>query len=825
MAWLTLDEGDNDPVLFLHYLVAALHTVAPSCGGAASALLSEFAGAGVSARLVVAALINDLLESGPEPLVLVLDDLHRITEAAVLALLDYLLAHLPPPVRVVIATRADPPLSLARLRARGQLAELRLADLRFTEAETAHFLNDALGLNLSPSSLETLYRRTEGWAAGLRLLASSLDRLATADDRVAFITTLARTDRYVLDFLADEVLDCQPPDVRAFLLQTSILPELTPPLCNAVTGRADSATILEDLERRNLFLVSLALAPTPTYRYHALFAAFLRQRLQREMPERVRELHHRAAQAQQRDRPHRAVEHYLAAEMWEEAAQAIELAQGDMLQMGLWETVHSWINTLPAPVREAHPFLLHALGACILLRGDQPTRAQKAIEAALRGYTAQGTEEGTGAALAMLGSCAMLQGDFDRCAILAAQALTYPLPPESQVEALLVQTWASMLAGNDLRAATLLEEAIAIVEAHKTLELLNMLAFHLNPPLVALPGALERLERCCRLADEYVTGPPNPLQVSLRRVTVFIHFWRGRLDRAIREGEQALALSRRMGGAYALEGDLTVALSRVFIARRAYQAADRCMERAMAYAERVEMLARLRIHLSSVLAQLRWLQGRIPDLRRIYTEMSAEARFHESPCAPFLLATTRARLGMAEKQYAAAETAIRQAVALEGSSAYAASLANARLLLAHLHLSQGHPGQALAELTPLLSRCEARGTPGPLLVEGSIAVPVLRLAVEQGPHASFAAHLLSILGADDEPRPVYIPETGETLTQREIEVLRLIAQGLSNRAIAERLIISEGTVKTHVHHILHKLDVASRTEAVARARELLLPFL
>ena len=820
MAWLTLDEGDNDPVLFLHYLVAALRTVVPGCGSAALALLSEFAGSRVQVRQVVAALINDLVESGPEPLVLVLDDLHCITEAAVFTLLDYLLVHLPPPVHVVIATRADPPLSLARLRARGQLAELRLADLRFTEAETGRFLNDALGLDLSPADLETLYRRTEGWAAGLRLLAGSLDRLVTPAERAAFIAEMAQTDRYVFDYLADEVLARQEPEVRAFLLQTSILPELTPALCDFVTGRADSMVVLEDLERRNLFLVPLSPAPSPVYRYHALFAEFLQQRLRREMPEWERELHRRAAQAQRCDRPRRAIEHYLTAEMWEEAAQAIEVVQGEMLQTGLWETVRYWIDALPVPVREAHPTLLHALGACILLGGNDLSEAQRTIEAALRGYTAQGAKEEIGAALAMLSSCAMLQGDFDRCATFAAQALTYPLSPESQVEALLVQTWASMLAGEDAQAAALLEKALSIVQALKTPDLLNVLAFHLNPPLVTLPGALESLERCCRLADAYLTGPPNPLQVSICRVTVFIHFWRGRLDQAIREGEQALALSQRLGGAYALEGDLAATLSRVFIARRAYRVAEQHMARAMAHAERVEMLSRLRIHLLSTLAQLHWLQGRIPDLRRLYAEMASATHPYESPCASFLLATTQARLEMAEKRYAAAENALRRAVTLERSSAYAASLANARLLLAHLYLSRGDPEQALAELTPLLAGCKARGTPGPILVEGGIAVPVLRLAVEQGVHAPFAAHLLTILEAGNDPRPVPIPETGETLTRREVEILRLIAQGLSNRAIAERLVIGEGTVKSHVHRILRKLDATSRTEAVARARQL-----
>jgi len=428
-AWLTLDEGDNDPALFLTYLVVALQRLHPACGTTAQALLTGWPNPAAQAQRIVGALLNDVLATLPDPFALILDDLHLITEPAVYVALDYLLEHLPPQMHLAVGTRHDPPLPLARLRARGQLAELRLHDLAFTLDETTAFLNGTLHLGLSADDLAALQSRTEGWPVGLRLLAGSLERIPVAAGRSAFIRDLASTDRYVFDFLATEVLNRQPPDGRAFLLETSILPELTPALCVAVTGRADADAILEDLYHRNLFLVALgrkiengewkadspfhfppSLFHSPSYRYHALFAEFLRQQLAQEMPQRVRDLHRRAAQAQ-RDNPGRAIHHYLAAEMWEEAAQSIAQVGFVLLQQGLLDTISGWIHALPIPIRDAHPHLTRLLGACAFWKGDFPT-AQPLLERTVEGFQAIGDEAGVGESLADLVSSAFLQSDF-----------------------------------------------------------------------------------------------------------------------------------------------------------------------------------------------------------------------------------------------------------------------------------------------------------------------------------------------------------------------------------------------------------------------------
>ncbi len=816
-AWLTVDEGDNDPALFIAYLLAALARLNPACGTLTRSALSNSRLADSKPSVIAGLLINDITETIPAPFALVLDDLHLITEPGIHALLSYLVEHLPSQMHLVVATRNDPPLPLARLRARGQLLEIRLRDLRFDDDETAAFLNRTLNLNLTDADLTTIASRTEGWPVGLRLVADSLGCAADARRRTDLIARLSRSDRYVFDYLADEVLNRQDDEIRDFLLKTSILPELTAPLCDAVTGRDDAHRALAYLDRRNLFVVAVNDERT-AFRYHDLFTAFLRHQLEKEAPAQVADLHRRAAEAQSDTL--QAIRHYLAARMWDEAAAGIEAVMEDLLHNGMWDTIRNWIHTLPAAVRREHPRLLHGLGACSILGGNRLTEARELLEAALAGYTARDDRVGTGSVLAMLSDCAMLQGDFERSASFAAQALTHPLPPEYRVGALMTQTWMKMVVGDDIGAAADLDAAIATVEEHHTPDTFNIMAYHLNPPLAALPGGLANMERFCSLAERYMPQPPPPFLVSIRRITPFIHLWRGRLDEAVREGEEALSIARRLGGGYALEGDIATILSTVFIARGEYQAAERLLERAMAYSRQVGMLARLRINLLGLMGRLRWLQGRDDDLRAIHALMQTEVQVNRLLWSPLLLAVVQARLEMLTKRYVEAESTLLRALRLERQAAYAASTGNVRLLLAHLYWAWGHLDRALTEFSPILSRCQQEGTPGRILIEGAAAVPVLDLAVERGVQPAYAAYLLNLLGRGAEPRPLAVPGTGETLTRREVEVLRLIAAGASNRAIAERLVLSEGTVKSHVHRILRKLAVSSRTEAAARAREL-----
>ena len=846
VAWLTLDEGDNDPSLFLAYLVASLQGLNPAFGITAKSqvqnrkpVVSPSAVLGINSaepskiemRRVVGVLINDVLESLPDPFVLILDDLHFITEPAVYLALDYLLEHLPPQMHLAAGTRHDPPLALARLRARGQLAELHLPDLRFTLDEATAFLNETLRLGLSPADLAALQSRTEGWPVGLRLLAGSLDRILTPAGRTAFIAHLVHTDRHVFDFLADEVLSRQSTAVRTFLLQTSILSELTAPLCNAVTGRHDAGVLLEELDRRSLFITAaIRPSPTPTlphphtpYRYHALFAEFLRQRLQREMGEQVVELHRRAAQAHKN--PVRAIGHYLAAGMWEEAVQAIEQASVQLFQRGLQDTLAGWVRALPPPVREAHPDLLSPLINRALFEGELE-EAQSLQERLLQVYEATGDEEAQGLALAALALIALLQADLARAERLIHRALAYPLPPLHLAQLRMVRAWLGLLRSDWTRAEADLEAALAVVRRCGEPLVWLMLALLLKQPFAVLPGGLERIERFCRQATAFVEDPISLLPLAVGELMAFVHLWRGRLEQAAQAGEGALALREQVGSPAFLGVDAATLAAVAHAARGDYAAAGRFFEVLRPQVEAIPLLNQvLKTSLLYLRGRVLWSQGRWEKARQLYARMCAAAGPGEWPAAPVLRLMMRGLLEMAEGRYAEAGRSLREAASLERQVRLSTLYGSARLLLARLYVEWDRPQDALAELRPVLAACEREGTPGLILQEGAVIVPVLRLAVERGVHVPFTAHLLHLLGATTVEAtlavaPVPVPETGESLTPREVEVLRLIATGASNRAIAGQLVISEGTVKSHVHRIFRKLDVASRTEAAARARDL-----
>ncbi len=819
VAWLTLDEGDNDPILFLSYLIAALQRLEPTCGAVALSLLSGLPGSAPRPVQVMGVLINDILETLPDPFVLILDDLHRITEAAVFIALDYLLEHMPPQMRLIIATRYDPPLSLARLRGRGQMAELRLSDLAFRYEETAAFLNDILHLGFSVADLDALQSRTEGWPAGLRLLAGSLERISTAAERTALIASLIHTDRHIFEFLAAEVLERQPPALRTFLLETAVLPELTPHLCEAVTGRRDAEAVLEDLERRNLFLVPLATSTTPTYRYHALFAEFLRRRLEREMPERVRELHRRAAEAQ--TDLFQAVEHYLAAEMWEQAASAIERVGRRLLRRGMLDTLYGWLQVLPESVVEAHPHLLYLVGLCLWGSGRLGA-ARRWLEGALRGFEGVSDEMGQGCVLADMAVCAFLQADFERSAELFNRALELPLSVHSRIQSLMGRAGLMLIWERWSQAMADFEAAERLAASSADPNLLRLPLVRLSPVYAFLPGGMERMEHICRLAREIFGDQISPTRVIVEEYTALLHLWQGRPAEAVRVGELALSLRERLGGGVPFVGmDAAAMVLDAYVALGDYAAAERYIEPMLNHIKQSPLAETMMAAFLFEAGRVYWLQGRLEEARRIYAQMCAVENPREWPMAAGFRARMAGMVALSEKRYGAAEQQFRIAVAVEQRERVSLLWGSARVPLAYFYLVRRQPAQALQVLKPLLVESERRGILSLVISNGHIVIPLLRLAVEREVQAPFASRLLDILGADDEPRPTHIPATGETLTRREVEVLRLIAQGLSNRAIAERLVISEGTVKSHVHRILRKLDVASRTEAAVRARELL----
>ena len=363
-AWLSLDRGDNDPVSFWTYVIAALRTVASGVGETALALLH--APQPPAIETVLTALLNELGAVAGD-IVLVLDDYHVIDARDVQDAMAFLLDHLPPWLHVVIASRADPALPLARLRARGELAETRAAELRFTPDEAAAYLNEMMGLQLTARDVAALEGRTEGWIAALQLAALSMQG---RDDVAGFIAGFAGDDRHVVDYLVEEVLQRQPEHVQAFLLQTSILGRLSGPLCDAVTGQGGGKAMLEALDRGNLFLVPLD-DRRQWYRYHHLFADMLQVRLLDEQPGQVPDLHRRAsAWYQQNGEPSVAISHALAAEDFERAADLVELAIPAMRRTRQEATVRGWLEVIPDEVVRVRPVLSVGFAGALLSVGE-----------------------------------------------------------------------------------------------------------------------------------------------------------------------------------------------------------------------------------------------------------------------------------------------------------------------------------------------------------------------------------------------------------------------------------------------------------------------
>ncbi len=859
LAWLSLDEEDNDPVRFLTALIVALQHLDPTCGEIARSLLTSRVHRVADVRRVVSVLINDVLETLSQPFALILDDLHLINQPSVYVALDYQLEHRPSQMHLVAATRVDPPLALARLRARAELAELRLAELRFSDEEAITFLNHRLHLGLSGDELDLLQSRTEGWAVGLRLLASSLNGLSSAEDRRLFIAHLAQTDRYIFSFLAEEVFNRQEPQARAFLLETAILPELTPALCQAVTGRSDAGTMLEALYRRNLFLVQVSplrrqttsdlhvssldqpqldpgdLKPETRYRYHDLFAEFLRHKLEQTQPDHVAELHLRAAQAE--SDPVRAISHYLAAARWQEAADLIEQVGAEMFNRGYLDSLSRWVNALPASVRESRPRLLHYLSHCAFWKGAW-LEVQSLLKRALHGFEVAGDESGQGEVLVDLAICASGLGELERSGVLYGRALEYPVPPHTRVQALLGCALVQGAGGNPAQTERYFNAAMALILESGGLDPLHLVGFpFFHPGFAFLPGGLEHLERICRQARAQLGDEVGPSRLMLEEMTTILHLFRGRLAEAVRTGESALALRVRLGGHPYLSLNAALFLMIAHAARGDYAALEPLFDQLFLGVDQEEQpTPDLPIYLFYA-GRVRWLQacaqpfeasqegpGRnsyLVHAREIYAQMCAlieEGPQIDFPETRICRIWMRSLLDVAEGRHEQAEQALRQPEVLEQTDRVSTMHGSTRLMLARLYLQQHRRPQALAELAVALDYHEQLGILFAILLEGQSILPLLRLAVEQEVHADYAAYLLELLGADEGPHPLHVPQTGEILTSREVEVLWQIAQGASNRAIAERLVIAESTVKTHLYHIFAKLEVSNRTEAAARFR-------
>ena len=813
-AWLTLDESDNDPAHFFAYLLAALQRVYPDLGQTAGAMLQ--APQTPHSRPLLTSLINDVNETAH---LFVLDDYHVIEESTIHEAVSFLLDHMPVQMHLVIATRADPPLPVARLRGRGQLTELHTGDLRFTLNEITTFLNEAMGLSLSHQQVDALERRTEGWIAGLQMAALSM---RGREDVSSFIQAFTGSHRYILDYLTEEVLNGQPDDIQAFLLKTSILDRLTGALCDKVTGRNDSQGTLEMLETANMFMIPLD-EERCWYRYHPLFADLLLQRLRRKRQDVEPELHLRASEwFQENGWIPEAINHALAAEDFERAGTLIEgeawlkFAPREMAQL------LRWLNILPREVLLARPRIGITRAWALAVSGKW-----EAVESCLADLDIQQVQ---GEAAAIRAYVAIRQGDVVRTIELGLQAIEQ-LPEEAMFLRAVVALdlgVAYSIKGESAAAEQALNEAVRFSK-DANLTYLNVAAMstlgHFQDTQGLLHKAIETQWKALEQAHE-PGGQPIPIAgMAFVGIAEVLYEWND-LAGAMHNAKHGIKLLE-LGGfsSYQLIG-YTVK-TRVYHARGDLDGAMQVIQEAERLAQRHQypymetLLTSLRIRYyvaqGDLAAAERWVRAQGFDLKEALENASEEEGIIAA-WIQIVQASSQIPNSMYEMEKVLGT--LTRLLAAEHASGRMWRVIKIFMLQALALQAMGEIDKALSTLEQALSLAEPERFIRTFIDEGEIIERLLRHALSQGIAPDYITMLLAAMHETEEISQANDQPLIDPLSERELEVLRLIAAGLSNREIAQQLVIAVSTVKSHINHIYGKLNVKSRTQAVARAQAL-----
>jgi LuxR family maltose regulon positive regulatory protein len=858
-AWLSLDAEDSDLRRFLTHLVAAIRTSSPDIGVDALAMMET--DRGLPSEDVLASLVNDLDELA-EPTVLALDDYHVIDAPDVHAAVTFLLDHLPPQVTVAITTRADPPLPLARLRGRGELLELRAADLRFTPDEAGTFLNDVMGLDLAPVHVAALEARTEGWAAGLQLAALSARGRTEAGDAngaAGFVEAFTGNHRFVLDYLVEEVLDRQPDEVRNFLLDTSVLDQLTGGLCDALTGRSDGRAMLDTLERQNLFVIPLD-DERRWYRYHHLFADALRARLAARDADRVDELHAAASRwLAQHGLLADGVRHAIASGDFELTADLVELGLADLRRRRENRLLLDWLTALPDDVVRRRPLIATGVAWSRLTRGDVDgaeawlDAAEACLDstmgrpplttvpaAASLATAVRDRESDIRVLPAMIpvyrASVAQARGDIEGTVAQARRALALA-GPEDHV----VRSGGAGYAGLAAWAAGDLRTAVdTFSEAVDSMRAAGMIADALGGTIMladmwlALGKPLEarRLYEDALAVAERHPGPVLATVGDLHAGLADVLREQGDLDAA----QEHLEVARELGE----RASLIENRHRWYTAAAALLRARGDLAAAVRMLEDAEPLHLHGFHpdirpIPAAKARVRIAQGRLDDAWAWAHERGVTPADPVTYLAEYDLLTL-ARLITAQPRagpddahpdgdsLGAALALLDRVLAAARAVGRGGSLIEAGLVRALAHQANGDAHEAASDLAAALSQGVPAGHCRLFLDEGQPMVELLQ-QVSRCATPDVRAHAERLLTAARRPPSDRAADPGagtsdEELSERELEVLRLLATELSGPEIARRLFVSVNTLRTHTKHIFSKLGVNTRRAAVRRGEEL-----
>ncbi len=801
VAWYALDEHDNDPARFAAYLLQ-------SCLAADRALLAH---ADSSLQSDLHEAVNQLLNAASDyaqPLVLILDDYHLIKTPQIHDAVGRMCDRMPPNMRLAIGTRADPPLQLARLRARGEMAELRLGDLRFTKPEIAAWLHTKLGWNPSPDFLTRLDAMTEGWAAALTLIMTS-----TPDgDEEALARQIARysqSQRHIFDYFAQEILDQQPDDIRQFLLNTCVLDQLEPEPCRALTGNPHAPLLLEQLARQNLFIIPLS-DDAPVFRYHHLFAQFLRQHLALQDRRQYRKQHHHAATwYAENGQIVEAVHHALAAEDYDYAAVLItDRAWETLTARGEIMTVIHWLARFPAEELQQHPRLCLYFSRALYLVGDA-AQSQRYVQIATDTLAADADKRHSLQAIAYgyQATLAAYRGDVlaGRHWIERANTLREHVEGVDRVRIANTDAFLCYLTGSLPSARAAYEHALSMAEqiGH---DFLALDAHSYLAQIDLLGGELQAVQdRCEMLLAQYLTriAPLSAIMLPLARV----QYQRNHVVAAEATLRDAIKLAHRanltdiLWFAYINLAEvlsLTDIDEATAIVTRAQQIADQFHSPIMASI------------IKAAQAQLLLRSVRMDEAADWAANFQQDQLYHQQ-----YEAAVAGRIQLAQGRYKAAKDLFMGLIAESEENGRTWYVITGRMLQALAHRASGEVDQALTALEHALIVARPHGFVRLFLDEGQPMLALLREAVKRNVVTDYAAYLLDIAAQADT-----VQHPADVLTDREIEVLEHIAAGDSNNDIADALVLSIGTVKSHIHHIMTKLDAQNRTEAVSKARSL-----
>ena len=816
-AWLSLDERDGDLNRFLEYFIAALQTVSEGYGRTSLCLIQS--PKPPSTESILTTLINEIA-AVPDELIIVLDDYHVLDSQLVDHALTFLLEHLPPQAHIVVTTREDPDLPLTRMRAKGQLTEVRAANLRFTPAETAEFLTAVMGLNLSAENIEALEARTEGWIAGLQLAAISMQG---QKDIAGFIASFTGSNRFVLDYLAEEVLAQQPEHIQKFLLHTSILDRLSGPLCDAVIPKPDipGQEMLEQIEQANLFLIPLD-DHRQWYRYHQLFADLLQQRLLERATSStnpdgidIAGLHLRASEWYEEN--NLEVDAFQHAVLSNDIARAERLMEGGGMPLhyrGALSPVLKWLDSLPTEVMDVRPSLWVSYASVATMAGkpvDDIREILRSAEAALDGTPQNDKNRDLlGQIAAIRAMLAVSQNKIEVVIEQAQRALEYLHPDNLSMRT--STTWALGFAhqrqGDRAAAARISSQALSISQSSGNIVFTIASATSLgqiHESDLRLNEAAEAYQQVLVSAGE----PPLSIACEAYLGLARIAYERNDVEAASQHTQKSLQLAVQIEN---VNTPLFCELlfSRIDLAHRDIQGAAEKIARAEMFVRQNNFLH----HLPEIAA------ARIDLLLRQGNPEKALPLAKEFDL-PLGLAAVYLAQNEASKALEVVLPHRRQAAA----RGWKDELLKADLLEALAHQSLGKEEEALAQLNEALSLAEPAGLIRSFIDHGPEMAQLLTRAAHQKNTTPYLATLLATFQQETQrtAHGTPLPETQplvDPLTKRELEVLRMVADGLSNQEISERLFLALNTIKGYNRKIFSKLQVQRRTEAVARAREL-----